>query len=107
MVRSYANRYGVDLICAIIELQLLGVAVDPQYVEAIRTSHQRRPAGKKASREKPDDHPHGEYGLDWDDNFAYIVGRTSGGFAFGVTWKEWESMEASEAEAIAEFDELD
>ena len=31
--------------------------------------------------------------LDQDDTFAYIAGYTEGGFAYGVTWEEWEQFE--------------
>jgi hypothetical protein len=34
--------------------------------------------------------------VDWDENFAYIAGRTEAGFPYGVTWEELE------AEATAE-----
>jgi len=28
-----------------------------------------------------------------DETFAYIAGYTEGGFAYGVTWEEWEQFE--------------
>jgi hypothetical protein len=31
--------------------------------------------------------------LDQDETFAYIVGYTEGGLAYGVTWEEWEQFE--------------
>jgi len=31
--------------------------------------------------------------LDQDETFAYIAGYTEGGFAYGVTWEEWEQFE--------------
>jgi hypothetical protein len=31
------------------------------------------------------------YGVDWDENFAHIAGRTEAGFPYGVTWEEVES----------------
>ena len=31
--------------------------------------------------------------LDQDDTFAYIAGYTEGGFAYGITWEEWEKFE--------------
>ena len=31
--------------------------------------------------------------LDQDDTFAYIAGHTDGGFAYGITWEEWEQFE--------------
>ena len=31
--------------------------------------------------------------LDQDETFAYIDGYSEGGFAYGVTWEEWEQLE--------------
>ena len=31
--------------------------------------------------------------LDQDETFAYIAGYTEGGFAYGITWEEWEQFE--------------
>ncbi len=36
IVRGYARWFGVDLLCAIIELRLLGVAVDESYEQEVR-----------------------------------------------------------------------
>lgn len=30
--------------------------------------------------------------MDQDETFAYIAGYTEAGFAFGVTWEEWEQF---------------
>ena len=38
--------------------------------------------------------PHSDFPcLDQDETFAYIAGYTEGGFAYGVTWEEWEQLE--------------
>jgi hypothetical protein len=37
IVRSYRKRYGVDLLCAIAELQMLNVPLEPVYVDRVRT----------------------------------------------------------------------
>lgn len=34
-----------------------------------------------------------------DENFAFIAGRTSGGFPYGTTWDEWETFESADGEA--------
>jgi hypothetical protein len=36
LVRGYARWFGVDLICAIAELRMLGMAVDPEYEAQLR-----------------------------------------------------------------------
>lgn len=30
------------------------------------------------------------FGEDCDDTFAYIIGYTSGGTPYGITWEQWE-----------------
>ena len=42
IVRGYANWFGVNLACSLKELQLLGVPLDPVYVERLRVSLQNR-----------------------------------------------------------------
>jgi len=94
VVRSYANWFGVDLLCAVKELSLCGVPVDPAYVAQLKTTFASRSS-------RPPKQPVAEpqsvgYGVDWDENFAYIAGRTEAGFPYGTTWEELE------AEATAE-----
>lgn len=36
--------------------------------------------------------------FEWDADFAYIVGYTSAGFPYGVTWDEWEGPHARDEE---------
>jgi len=42
IVHGYARWFGVDLGCALKELPLLGVALDPIYVERLRTTLRNR-----------------------------------------------------------------
>jgi hypothetical protein len=94
VVRSYANWFGVDLLCAVKELSLCGVSVDPAYVTQLETTFASR-SRRRAKQPVADPQPVG-YGVDWDENFAYIAGRTEAGFPYGITWEELE------AEAIAQ-----
>jgi hypothetical protein len=62
IVRGYARWFGVDLICAITELRMLGVAVDPEYEAQLRRSiaaraarRARRRAEKLAAKTRPVD----------------------------------------------------
>ena len=89
-VRGYAKWFGVDLACAVKELQLLGVELDPRYVEALRTTLQNRDK-RRENAEAVTDPIAENYGSEWDDDFAYIVGFTSGGAPFGVNWEETTS----------------
>jgi hypothetical protein len=50
VVRGYRNRYGVDLLCAITELQMLKVHLDAVYIERVRTTVQNQIIRKAAKR---------------------------------------------------------
>jgi hypothetical protein len=89
VVRSYAKWFGVDLLCAVKELSLCGVSVDPAYVAQLKTTYASR-SSRRAKQPAADSQSVG-YGLDWDENFAYIAGRTEAGFPYGITWEELEA----------------
>lgn len=91
VVKSYARWFGVDLGCALTELQLLGVELDTDYVTALRRTLRQRARGRREVR--PND---ADTTDDSDEHFAYIAGYTEADFAFGVTWEEWERCEERE-----------
>ena len=91
-MRSYAKWFGVDLLCAVKELSLLGVTVDPDYVAQLKTTFNARRSRKP--KQSPQKAESTGYGVDWDETFAYIAGRTEAGFAYGVTWEELTDNEA-------------
>ncbi len=87
-VRGYAKWYGVDKICAIHELRMLGIKIDDKYEKSIRqaieaTAEQRRK--RRIARKQKE---HDELYSDADDYFAHVAGYTPGGVAYGVTWEE-------------------
>lgn len=51
IVRAYARWFGVDLLCAVKELRMLGVAVDPEYEQQIRVTIETRAAAQWARRQ--------------------------------------------------------
>lgn len=91
VVRGYAKWFGVDLGCALKELQQLGAQLDPQYVRSLTTTLHNRRKHRVATEQTNDPVPRG-YGSEWDDQFAYIAGFTAGGAPFGVTWEEMEDL---------------
>lgn len=94
VVRSYAKWFGVDLLCAVKELSLCGVAVDPAYVAQLKTTFASR-SSRRPKQPVADPQSVG-YGVDWDENFAYIAGRTAAGFPYGITWEELEADTTAE-----------
>jgi len=51
VVRGYRKRYGVDLLCAIAELQMLNVHLDPIYIERVHTTVKNQIV-RKATKKK-------------------------------------------------------
>lgn len=69
IVRGYARWFGVDLICAITELRMLGVAVDPEHEAQLRqtiaaraTWRAKRRAEKLATKTRP-------FEIEWPDDW--------------------------------------
>lgn len=91
IIRAYRKHYAVDWLCAIRELEMLGIALDPEYVKAIKHRVERKfqtRKRKKIEKQKNiiEDY-RGEHGLDYDEYFSYIAGFTEGGAAYGVPWE--------------------
>lgn len=87
-IRHYARWYGVDLLCAVTELRVLGMTISPECEESLKKSLKGRIEQKRMKREKnifpaePDS----------DEIFAYIAGYTAWGLPYGTTWKELEKF---------------
>jgi hypothetical protein len=90
VVPSYARWFGVDLMCAAKELQVLGVYFSREYLAALR----HNAAGRSMHRH---DVPKGAKGAEIDpmsnQNFGYIAGHTPAGLPFGATWEETEGLD--------------
>ena len=88
IMRGYRNWYGVDEMCAVIELRELGVPIPAEREAELREKAARRrvtAAGRKQRKKElceVDEHP------DSDGTFAFIAGYTPAGFAYGTTWEE-------------------
>jgi hypothetical protein len=89
IARSYSHWFGVDRLCAIHELRMLGVQLDPNYIRAVEvTASQPRRRATRAAPTDFDNSP-GEQ----DETFAMIIGRTEGGAPYGVTWEQWRLIQ--------------
>jgi hypothetical protein len=89
LVRGYKNHFGVDDVCALLELKELGKHIDEKRIEGARLSAERsgeaKVARRIASQAPIDPYP------DSDDHHYYVAGYTAGGFAYGITWEEAEA----------------
>jgi len=93
---GYKKHFAVDALCALAELQMLGVQLDPEYVQKVRSSEQSRTEALRRERErrKAAAAP-SEFNEESNDTFAYIAGYTGAGFPYGITWEEMEGSEGA------------
>jgi hypothetical protein len=89
VVRGYAKKYRVDLLCAIQELRTLGVEIKPEYEQAVRQTITQRIEQNK-NRKKANEAEMDGVSVHQDGDFAYIAGYTSGGAPYGIKWKEMD-----------------
>ena len=101
LVKGYSNWFGVDKICAINELELLGHETDSEYKEQIyKLKKEQEEAAKKVIFEKPDNLETREFD-DWQNaDYYFIAGYTSGGVPYGITWEEYEREYREDEEEI-------
>jgi hypothetical protein len=93
VVKAYRKRYGVSFECAFTELELLGIPIDPAYKERVLESVAAQAAAKRRKKVEEKAEQERLLGIESDDRFAFIVGYTSGGAPYGLTWEEWEALE--------------
>ncbi len=97
IVRDYRKRFNVDNTCAVKDLSEIG-ALSPEKRAEMQQAERLRLAQKHREREQTMEECLAERFPDSDDHFFYIVGYTSGGAPYGVTWEEmglrpWEPLE--------------
>lgn len=86
----------MDRLCALVELKMCGAPISDERIESARRDLERlgvEKAEKKALHAL-------EFGPDQDDNFACIIGYTSGGAPYGVTWEEWDILEHEDGQSV-------
>ena len=98
VVKAYRKRYGVDFQTAFIELEMLGVRFDPDYKERVLQSVEAQAAAGRRKRAECKAEQERLLGIESDEHFAFIVGYTSGGAPYGLTWEEWEALGLSKDE---------
>jgi len=92
IIKGYKNHYGLIWICAIKELELLGVDLDPEYVQRFKITAKNRLIARQRLKEGRKLGQEFEEFPDSDETFAFIAGYTPGGMPYGITWEEWEDQ---------------
>jgi hypothetical protein len=88
IIKSYGKWFGVDPLCAIMELRMLGATISEERENRVKALIEARTTAAKHRSELSGQGDLEELYSDCDDTFAYIAGYTPGGAPYGVTWEE-------------------
>ena len=86
IVRGYRKKYGVDLKCAITELETLGIEFDKNYKEQVFKTIEKNIEIKRQKKLKKELESINLEDMNWD--YYFIAGYTSGGVPYGITWED-------------------
>lgn len=92
IIKAYCKKYAVDKLCAIYELRILGANISENQESEIKRSIEEL----KEHRKKRIAELNPVICMDSDENFASIVGYTSGGVPYGITHEEMEEIVLSD-----------
>jgi hypothetical protein len=86
VIRGYRKHFGVDWLCTIKELEMLGVLLDRTHVEQSNKPWRVTCGRKQLAKLEKENRE--ELWEDSDDSFAYVAGYTPGGVPYGITREE-------------------
>ena len=92
IVKGYSKRYLVDKLCAVKELRMIGVDISEEYEKQLINSMEALRQQRLSHTKKRDDKLNTLCGFESGENFAMIIGYTSGRFPYGVTYEEMEQI---------------
>jgi hypothetical protein len=92
IVKGYSKKYSVDKLCAIKELRMIGVEISEEYEKQLINSMEALRQQRLSFKKKQEDELNTLCEFESDENFAMIIGYTSGGFPYGVTHEEMEEI---------------
>lgn len=91
-VKGYSKKYSVDKLCAVKELRMIGIDISEEYEKQLINSMEALRHQRLSFKKKREDKLNDLCGFDSDENFAMIIGYTSGGFPYGVTHEEMDEL---------------
>lgn len=96
LVKGYSKKYSVDKLCAVKELRMIGVDISEEYEKQLINSMEALRQQRLSFKQKREDELNNRCGFESDENFAMIIGYTSGGFPYGVTHEEMDELNNEE-----------
>lgn len=91
IVKGYSRYFGVNKLTAVYELEMLGFQIRSSYKEELKRDELQKQ--DKAEKRKQLKEQEANLWEESDGTFAYIVGYTSGGVPYGVSWEEWDELD--------------
>lgn len=88
MNKHYRERFHVDSVTAAKDLQSLGVNYTQEQLDRLRSAEEYRIQQLHKKKKESEFQKTSDFYDDCDDRFAYIVGYTSGGAAYGLQWED-------------------
>jgi len=96
LIKGYTRRYKVDILCAIVELRMLGVAISEEYENQVKRSVEDRIRAKQLKKQQQAE---AAYFADYvDEGFYFVAGYTSGGAPYGLTCEQMDAINREEEE---------
>lgn len=100
-IRAYRLRFGVDSLCAAMELKMIGCNIPDEIIERHKKQQQDI---QKAKEKKRQIQSYIDY-ISGSDEYYFIAGYTAGGCPYGTRWDELsdeELLEISKEQKIPE-----
>ena len=93
-IRGYCRHFGVSLICAALELRMLGYNISNECIEQYKKEEEAKHRKALLAKQERIKKEQADNLVESNEWFSYIAGYTSGGFAFGVEWEDlWEGYD--------------
>jgi ribosomal protein L34E len=96
VVKAYSKKYSVDKLCAVKELRMIGVEISEEYENQLRNSLEALKQQRLSFKKKRENELNALCEIESNENFAMILGYTSGGAPYGVTHEEMEELNNEE-----------
>lgn len=96
LVKGYSKKYSVNKLSAVKELRMIGVEISEEYEKQLINSMEALKQQRLSFNKKREDELDALCGFESDENFAIIIGYTSSGFPYGVTYEEMEDLDNNE-----------
>lgn len=92
IIKGYSKKYSIDKLCAVMELRMIGIEISEEYERQLINSMEANRQKRVSFKKKREDELNAKCRFESDENFAMILGYSSGGFSYGVTYDEMEEI---------------